>query len=216
LWVLAGVWGVFVLASMLLTSNREGAALGFILGGWGYLFLFKVALVEHACRFWVEARQAGTLETLLSVPLESRRIIASHWASIRDHFLGPVLTVIVCSTLPAWWSVGRALLQPEGGPGELWGLAMGGGMFGLALAQGVADFVAIGWTGMWLALVVKRPQFASGLTLLATVLLPYVLCYFAFGATLVFIVLPMSLITTNLRGMILQHYAPVIRSPQGG
>jgi ABC-type transport system involved in multi-copper enzyme maturation permease subunit len=211
LWVLAGAWAVFVIGSMTFTSNAEGLAFMVVMGGWGYLFLFKLAMVEHACRFWVEARQAGTLETLLSVPLESRRIIASHWASLRNHFLWPVLAVIVFSTLPAWWSIGRALIEPGKSKSGLLGFAMGSGMSGLFLAWGLADFVAIGWTGMWLALKLKRPQFASGLTLLCVILLPYMICYFGFGVTLVFIILPMSLITTNLRGMILQHYAPMFR-----
>ena len=82
---------------------------------------------------------------------------------------------------------------------------VGGGM----LLWFLATFVAIGYTGMWLSLKLRRPHFASGLTLLCVVLLPIMFCYLGFGLTLLFIFLPMSLLHSNLRGLILQRYIPM-------
>jgi len=209
LWVLAGGWVAFVLISLAFDSSDD--AVGFMVGGWAFLWVFMLALVEHSCRFWVEARQNGTLEALLSVPIESRRIIACHWASIRHHFMWPMLTVIVASTVPAWWGVLRDLAGQGIDAGKLMEVIMAGGFVGgLFLTWTLANFFAIGWTGMWLALKLKRPQFASGMTLLC-ILSPYLICWLGIGATIVLIVLPMSLVQGNLRGMILQHYTPVFR-----
>lgn len=213
LWVLAGGWTVFILFSLTLNESSD-VAVGYLMGGLAYLWVFMLVLVEHSCRFWVEARQDGTLEALLSVPIESRRIISSHWASIRHHFMWPMLTVMGVSTLPTWWRVVGEAMGGGANSGALLQVIVGGGvMGGMALAFTLANFFAIGWTGMWLALKLKRPQFASGLTLVC-ILSPYVVCWLGIGGTIVFIILPMSLVTSNLRGMILQHYTPVFR--QGG
>jgi hypothetical protein len=48
------------------------------------------------------------------------------------------------------------------------------------------------------------------------VLLPMVLCWLGFGLTLIFIFLPMSLLQSNLRGMILQRYMPVEKGGRQG
>jgi hypothetical protein len=210
LWCLAGVWCVGVGAATILLRAEQAAGIIF---GWGLLvlLLFALALVEHACRFWVESRQTGSLEALLLVPLESREILASHWTSIRRHFLWPLVTVLGAATLPLW----VLLLRAGDSPSRWFESVVLYVYLGVLLAWFLATFVAIGYTGMWLALKLRRPQFASGLTLLCAVLLPLMFCWLGFGVTLVCIFLPMSLLQSNLRGMILQQCLPSTRPRPG-
>jgi ABC-type transport system involved in multi-copper enzyme maturation permease subunit len=216
LWITAGIWSVGVVSGCLLVGPREAAAgvFGisiFILVGFG------LVLIEHTCRFWVEARQNGNLEVLLSVPVQSRDILAAHWASIRKHFLWPLVLVLGVGALPTTLVVwGEVFLggTARSSIGESLVIYI---YMGMVIAWFVATFVAIGYTGVWLSLKLKRPQFAVGLTFLCVGVLPVMLCWLGLGVTLVFIFLPMSLLQTNLRGMILQQYVPVTRaSPKGG
>ena len=42
------------------------------------------------------------------------------------------------------------------------------------LLRVAADFLAVGWFGMWLALTAKKPQSSAGLTVLLVIVLPAV------------------------------------------
>lgn len=207
LWSIAGVWSVGVLGVTVMLRADHASGIVF---GWGLvvLFLFALALVEHSCRFWVESRQNGNLEVLLVAPMESKEILSSHWSSIRRHFLWPLVTVLGVATLPTWVALARGILEQGGGQPRFFQSVILYVYLGFMLAWFLATYVAIGYTGMWFALKLRRPQFATGLTLLCVVLLPMMFCWLGFGVTLVFIFLPMSLLQSNLRGMILQRYQP--------
>jgi len=213
LWIICAAWcaGVLLTCLMLKPENAMGMVFGWCLV---VLLVYGLLLIDHACRFWVESRQNGNLEALLAVPIESREILSSHWASIRRHFLWPRVVVLCAATLPTWIVGVQTLLSHESSKGD-----MVGGLFLYAYLIGfmlwvLSTYIAIGYTGMWLALKLKRPQFASGLTLLCVLILPMMLCWLGFGITLVFIFLPMSLLQSNLRGMILQRYMPVVKGIQ--
>jgi ABC-type transport system involved in multi-copper enzyme maturation permease subunit len=206
LWVLSGFWCLSVILICLVLGPDAASGVVF---GWSLvlLLIIGVMLIEHSCRFWVESRQNGNLEALLAIPVQNREILSSHWASIRDHFLWPIVVVACSATVPLWIVMLRRYWgdAPANSwlPGEVMGLAtVGGAIF----CWFVATFAAIGYTGMWLSLKLRRPHFASGLTLLCVIILPTLFCYLGFGLTLLFIFLPMSLLHSSLRGMILQRY----------
>ncbi|MCU0787741.1 MAG: ABC transporter permease [Verrucomicrobia bacterium] len=215
LWAITAVFCVCVLATSLWLKPRDAA--GAVLA-WSLIVLviFTLALVEHTCRFWVESRQSGNLEALLAVPLESKQILASHWASIRRHFLWPLVVVLCLSTLPTWLTVIPELIGQKADGSRVFGSLFVYAYLGGFMLWFLANFMAIGYTGMWFSLKLRRPQFAPGLTLLCVVLLPMVLCWLGFGLTLIFIFLPMSLLQSNLRGMILQRYMPVEKGGRQG
>jgi hypothetical protein len=215
LWSIAGAWCVCAVVALVMLEV-EGAAAVMFGSGFLVLFIFALALVEHACRFWVESRQNGNLETLLAVPLDSREMLSSHWASIRRHFLWPLVMVLGAATLPACLAVARGIMKQGGGESHLFESLFLFVYLGGILLWFLATFIAIGYTGPWLALKLRRPQFASGLTLLCVVVLPTLFCWLGFGVTLVFIFLPMSLLQSNLRGMILQRYLPADGMAAGG
>lgn len=205
LWSVAGTSCVMSILICAIMPAGQSAGIVF---SWSMviLLIFALALVEHTCRFWVESRQNGDLEVLLAVPLESKQILASHWASIRRHFLWPLVLVLCAATLPTWIHVGSEMLSRDAlGDRVMQSLLLYVSMGGVLLWC-LANFVAIGYTGLWFALKLRRPQFASGLTLLCVVMPPFLFCPLGFGLTLLFIFLPMSLLQSNLRGMILQRY----------
>lgn len=208
-WIIAGGWCMCVIAACLFIKPEDLAA-SIVMGGWIVLLVLKLALIEHTCRFWVEGRRSGSLESLLAVPLTTKEILSSHWASIRRHFLAPAIAIIVVSMVPLVLALISEFQKSGATTDMVLGFLFSSGFLGFALVWSLADFLAIGWTGMWLALKLKRPQFASGITLLCVVLLPMMLCWLGIGLSLVFIFLPMSLLQSNLRGMILQNQAPVL------
>jgi hypothetical protein len=214
MWGVAGVWSLIVVFCCVWLSAEHAAG---VVMAWSFaiLSIFAIALVEHSCRFWVESRQNGNLETLLAVPLESGQIVSSHWGSIRRHFLGPLVVVLCLTTLPSWFILVQVLRADAVVGDQLFGGVMVYVVMGVILLWFLATFIAIGYAGMWFALKLRRPQFASGVTLLCVILLPMAFTFFCFPGvvvTLLWIILPMSFLRSNLRQMILRQYMPVTKA----
>lgn len=207
-WVLTGAWAVIVLSACAAMGAEDAMAVVFG-GGMVLLFLFALLFTEHTCQFWVEARRAGALESLLCTPISSKVILSSHWASIRRHFLWPMVLAFGIAMFPLGLALATEVVSTSGLDGVLTGLFSAGMVLTIGLVYVVSVFFALGWTGVWLALKLKRPEYASGLTLLFVVLLPYLFCYLGFGAVLVLIFLPMAQLQSNLRDIILKHHSPM-------
>jgi hypothetical protein len=61
------------------------------------------------------------------------------------------------------------------------------------IGRSVADFFALGWFGMWLALTCKKPEMAAGLTILFVLILPIIaFCVPTIAIDLVFILFARS------------------------
>jgi ABC-type transport system involved in multi-copper enzyme maturation permease subunit len=141
---------------------------------WPFYFLLKVFVAIQACRFFGEARRTGALELLCCTPLTMREVVRGQWMLLRRVFLWP-LVVLLLAHLSCL----------------IFGALQGGGIFSAAtgtmpgpfgylflyreysvIPNNLADFFAIGWFGMWLALSMQRPNMATGLTILSVVILP--------------------------------------------
>jgi hypothetical protein len=161
---------------MVIILNSVAMAL-FIIGyaTWPFYFLLKIFVAIQACRFFGEARRTGALELLCCTPLTMRAIVKGQWTLLRRVFLWPLL-VMLCAHFAALVylsSKGTGFLGP--------GAAMPGPfepiLFLLqfkVIPNNLADFFAIGWFGMWLALSMQRPNMATGLTILSVVILPMI------------------------------------------
>jgi ABC-type transport system involved in multi-copper enzyme maturation permease subunit len=187
LWAVAGVWAVAA-TGPLRSSMVEGFDplwLPVFVAAKLVALLFKIVFAAMACRFMVEARRSGTVEMILSTPLTDAEILRSQWRHLWRWFGGPVALFCVPLCL-------RTLLG-----GDHLGMALGTAMssaltgFGsgvLLALNTVVDFVALGWVGMWLAVSLKRPVLAPGLTVLLVLVLPTVLfCVPAFVVDVLFI-----------------------------
>jgi ABC-type transport system involved in cytochrome c biogenesis permease component len=120
---------------------------------------FRVWVVSEACTRLCEDRRSGALELLLSTPMADRELVRGQWLALRRQFLMPLIAFVVLE----WFLVRYS--QPEG----------------VALARLVmrlAEFMALGWVGMWLGLTARSLTRAIMGTVGLVLVLPWVVSTF--------------------------------------
>jgi hypothetical protein len=134
--------------------------------------VLKVWIASDACWQLSEQRRSGALEYLLScTPLSVPEIIRGQWMALRRRFLGPMIAVLVLdAVLMPLCSSGRA--NSVIGKADILYFCVIAAMVML-----VADALAIGWLGMWLAMAEKKPHTASGSVILRILVLPWVILF---------------------------------------
>ncbi len=141
---------------------------------WPFYFLLKVFFAIQACRFFGEARRTGALELLCCTPLTMRAVVQGQWMLLRRVFMWPLIILLsahlTCLIIGA--SKGTGMFGfPAGTMPGVFRFVFGFRPF-IAILNHTADFFALGWFGMWLALSMQRPNMAAGLTILCVVILP--------------------------------------------
>jgi len=196
-WGIVIVWAGLVL---FVTINMPVEFSTFVLGWYGarpFGFILKLLFTAQVCRFFVEARRNGTIEMLLCTPLTNREIIRGQSLAIQRNFLWPVVVFVSMLFVPVIVTVISGLSSNSfqqvitGGAGFA--------MSGITAVRAVADFFALFWFGLWLALNMKKPNFAPALTMLAVVILPAVLCWLDVFADLFFILFGVTRLQQDLR-----------------
>ena len=154
-WVLAGVAVAIVVA---LAYEHSSPFIGWAV--WPIYFLLKIRFAVCACRFFAEGRQTGALELLRTTPIAGDKMISEQWAALRRIFLAPVGIIAFAHVMGGLCSLDA-------------GIAGSFGLLGIykAVSQ-CADFIAIGWGGMWISLTTRKPARAQWLTILLLVILP--------------------------------------------
>jgi ABC-type transport system involved in multi-copper enzyme maturation permease subunit len=156
---------------------------------WPFYFLLKVFVAIQACRFFGEARRTGALELLCCTPLTMRAVVQGQWMLLRRVFLWPL--IILLSTHLTCLIIG--ISKAAGMFGRAAGMAGTIRFYFvyapfLAIPNNLADFFAIGWFGMWLALTMQKPNMAAGLTILCVLILPTIaFCVPALATDAIFI-----------------------------
>jgi hypothetical protein len=165
-------------AALLIFMWSNAGPATFMISGylaWPFYFLLKMFAAIQACRFFGEARRTGALELLCCTPLTMRAVVHGQWMLLRRVFLWPLIVLLSTHLLCLLWWVSQA--------GGMFGTGSGmTGMFQvffvyrpfLVIPNNLADFFAIGWFGMWLALSMQRPNMAAGLTILCVLILPMI------------------------------------------
>ena len=169
----------------LVSRNRLGqitvwGVLGVIACGWVWiwlaskvhlrdampLFVMIILLYHGVLKFWMaseasshlsEQRRSGALEYLLCcTPLSVPEILRGQWLALRRRFLRPMIAVLVLDVVFTVLSLTSAARNNASDEGYfiIYVLA--------AMLMLVADAVAIGWVGMWQAMVEKKPRTAAG------------------------------------------------------
>jgi ABC-type transport system involved in multi-copper enzyme maturation permease subunit len=217
-------WGVAVAGGatlLLVTASQRGVVLYVnIYMGWPFYFILKVFFAIQACRFFSEARRTGALEMLCCTPISTSSIISGQWIALGRIFLWPVI-VLILSQLACLCFLGDPLRFANGlsamavKPGgvavqsgaPLWPPDVTAMEWSPALlifnqiANSIADFFAVGWFGMWLALSLKKPATATGLTILYVLVLPALaFCVPTLAIDVVFIVVGYSKLQQDFRG----------------
>jgi hypothetical protein len=157
---------------------------------WPCYFLLKLVFAAQACRFFAESRRTGALELLCSTPLTMRAVIKGQWMLLRRVFLWPVILLLSAHLAALLYSMGSSgsRIMVSGSSPFPFGLLFYYGYYFKVIPNTVADFLAIGWFGMWLALCLQRPNLATGVTILSVVILPtIVLCVPALVTDAIFI-----------------------------
>jgi ABC-type transport system involved in multi-copper enzyme maturation permease subunit len=173
-WALVALWAALITIFSWQIGNE--AVLVPIYATKLFGFAFKIIAASQACRFFVESRKSGALELLLCTPLRNRDIIRGQWLAMRRILLWPLIIFALFNLTPLIFIISRAIV----GPGLLEALPPIGGALGALLATLwftlglLADVFTIGWVGMWLALTVKKPDFAPAWTILVVLIFPIV------------------------------------------
>ncbi|HEY3860301.1 MAG TPA: ABC transporter permease subunit [Verrucomicrobiae bacterium] len=174
-------WAAWLLAlgGVLAIIGMGGISAGFLGGSsyvlWPVYFLLKILFAIQACRFFHEARRTGALELLFCTPLTMREILRGQWMLLSRMFLWPVVTLLTAHLVALCFLVAKT--------GQLFGAVSGSpipfNLFYLiyqfkTIPNNAADFIALAYFGMWLALSMPRPKMAAGLTLLCVVIIPMI------------------------------------------
>ena len=180
--------------AVLILMWGKGGPLVLLAGGWvmwPFYFLIKVFVAIQACRFFGEARRTGALELLCCTPLTMRSVIQGQWMLLRRVFLWPLVVLLsahlVCLIFGALNGAGMFGAAP-GMPGVFNFYFIYRGF--IVIPNNLADFFAVGWFGMWLALNMQRPNMAAGLTILSVLILPMIaVCVPTLAIDAIFIVI---------------------------
>ena len=163
-WVVLGLLAVIWVGGLVKFKRdwmNEGGYVGtaLVLNG-----LLRFWFANEAARQLTEERRAGTLELLLSTPLEVRDILRGQWLALVRQFLGPVLLVLVVEWLLMFVVVSSALNEDRALWVSLW---LG------EMAMLLADLAALYWLCQWLALTARNPARAAGSSLAAVLFLSW-------------------------------------------
>lgn len=165
-WSAVLAWAGTALVGAWATRNSDWVYSGAKVCG----FCLKLLIGLQACRFFVQARQDGTLEVLGSTPLTNSDLLRGQWLALQRLFLWPCIILIASLLLPA----------VDHRPYESMNFIVGHGSRVVMLLWFVltfaADVVTVTLVGMWLSLSMRRPAFAPAATLLFVVVLPSFLC----------------------------------------
>jgi hypothetical protein len=157
---------------LLIFMSRKMGPASFFFGGWvmwPFYFLLKVFFAIAACRFFGESRRTRSLELLCCTPMTMRAIIQGQWMMLRRVFMWPVIVLLSAHLAALLFSI-TSNSHANFAPGVM-GIFLCVWQFRV-IPNNAADFMAIGWFGMWLALSLRRPNMAAGLTILCVVILP--------------------------------------------
>jgi len=172
--------------------------------GWPILLgLLRIFVGVQACRFFAEARRAGALELLLCTPLTAEEGLRGQWMALRRLFFVPTIALLLVGIMPL-----ISIIHVDMPNVVAW--IMMGGIYLYAVPKLICDLLAAAWVGMLVGLTAKKLNFAPGLTVLYTVVLPVA----AFCIPDVIISLPLLLwardrLYRELRALSSPRYAPV-------
>ncbi len=150
-----------------LLLGKQGVMFTYIgsYGAWLLTVIFELWVAAHVSRFYVEGRESGFLQLLLTTPLEPIEIVRGHWQALRRLFLWPVITLLILRGVTSSIQIAATYRSlPPAVPG---GAGMAGTLLTaqiVSLVTGSARFVTgllvMGWFAMWMGLTSKKTNVA--------------------------------------------------------
>ncbi|HZO85594.1 MAG TPA: ABC transporter permease subunit [Verrucomicrobiae bacterium] len=188
------LWGlVAVFAAGFLSIWTASGFAGPVLGGFAiclfvFHFLIAARVAFHVCHTFVDARDSGLLQLLLSTPLKSNDILDGFRAAFKRLFAGPVILLL--------WIEGAIVasffLLSNQKDDLILGAFMLIGVGAMATAF-VMDLHAVATFGMWVSLRAKKPSQAFNKTVLMALVMPALI-----GAFCCSVAYPITAILKNL------------------
>jgi hypothetical protein len=135
-----------------------------------YHGVLKFWMASEACSHLSEQRRSGALEYLLCcTPLSVPEILRGQWLALRRRFLRPMIAVLALDVVLMALSLTRAAANSAEEEGYFIVCVFA------AMLMLLADAAAIGWVGMWQAMVEKKPRTAAGTTISRILILPWLI-----------------------------------------
>lgn len=128
--------------------------------------LLKFWLTSEACRRFVEDRQTGAMELLLSTPLSVAEILHGQRLALARQFLGPVLAVVFVDLI--FLLLGLNNPNMRGDDALLWVMTWAAGAFVFLM-----DLNTLSWVSMWAGLTCRRVNQAAGAAISRILFLPW-------------------------------------------
>ena len=148
--------------------GRAPAQAGFLALG-AIHALFKTWVGADASHTFASDRLGGTLELLLSTPLQTREVATGMLSAFRRRFLGPLLALLLLDA-----ALAAKLLFVNN--------VSGGFIAGAGAAMLLLDCYCLCWVGLWRGLVARDSARAILATIWRVLILPWI--FFAAGAGL--------------------------------
>jgi hypothetical protein len=188
LWGLVAVFAAGFLAIWTASKFARPVLGGFAICLFVFHFLIAARVAFHVCHAFVDARDSGLLQLLLSTPLSTNEILDGFRAAFKRLFAGPVILLLWIEG-----TIAGSFFLVAGQKEDLWLGAL------LLLAVGtlatafVMDLHAVATFGMWVSLTAKKPSQAFNRTVLMVLVLPIVISTMCCGP-----VYPITAILKNL------------------
>jgi hypothetical protein len=131
--------------------------------------MFKIWLGAEASHAFALGRRNGTLEMLLSTPLQTRDVAVGIMSALRRQFLGPLLAFFVLDLA----MISRFMIEHN---------RTGAFLAGAGAAILLFDAYSLCWVGLWRGLVARDSAWAILSTLGRILVLPWI--WFAIGASI--------------------------------
>ncbi|HXP62310.1 MAG TPA: ABC transporter permease [Dongiaceae bacterium] len=126
--------------------------------------ILKLWIASEAGRQFAEDRHSGALELVVTTPLSVKEMLRGQWLALRRQFLGPLLVVIAVELIFLAASLERESFHAQPINPVLW-------LAGIVML--VSDMAALGWVGMWEAMIAKRPNHVTGKTVVRILVAPW-------------------------------------------
>ncbi|MDB6032313.1 MAG: family transporter protein [Verrucomicrobiales bacterium] len=128
--------------------------------------ILKYWVASAASHSFAAGRSNGTLELILSTPLEMTEILHGHWLSLLHQFRYPFVAFAGFETIVM---VAGAIQMPKNGEGvHAWIFAHVANILLL-----MADSYTLVWAGLWQAMIKKSPQAATSAAVARVLILPW-------------------------------------------
>ena len=168
LWGLVAILGLLFLTLSIATSFSDGVLVAFGFSIFVVHFLIAARVAFYVCHAFVDARDTGLLQLLLSTPLSSTRILDGYRHAFKRVFAGPVVLLL-------WVEGAIVVLHLLMSLGDL-NSSAGAGIMLLVIAALAVGFVmelhAVATYGMWISLTAKKPGQAFNRTVLTVMVAP--------------------------------------------